>query len=287
MHNGWWMRIVVCLGLGVAVVLTLGLHTSIWLGDTAAILAVRMLDVGQGDAVLVQTPEGHEVLIDGGAHRGVLREVAAQQSWFDRHIDLVIATHPDTDHVGGLVDVLERYDVDLLLMTEVVGGSPAAAAFASAMKEEGAAVIPARAGQVIQLGASTTIHVLAPASGTAGWKPNTASIIVKIVYGDTAVLLTGDAPSSVEDYLAETYGVGLRANVLKLGHHGSKTSTSDYFLDTVDPQYAVVSAGHDNRYGHPHQSVVDRVLARDIETFHTGADGTVSFYSDGQRMWVE
>ena len=98
-------------------------------------------------------------------------------------------------------------------------------------------------------------------------------------------MLPGDAPDSVEDYLVGTYGADLQSNVLKLGHHGSKTSTSDLFLDTVQPQYAVVSASIDNRYGHPDQSVMQRVFARDIQTFHTGVDGTVTFYSDGEKVW--
>lgn len=249
--------------------------------------AVHFLDVGQGDAVLVQTPDGYEALIDGGTHRGVLRAIATQQQWFDRSIDVVVATHADQDHVGGLVDVLQHYDVPLILLTEATGQSPGAAAFSTAVAAENASVMYARAGQVVQLGASTTIEVLAPASPTDNWKPNVASIILRITYGDTAIMLTGDAPASIEDYLVGTYGAHLQADILKLGHHGSKTSTSETFLATVDPDYAVVSAGHDNQYGHPHQSVLDRVTTQGSTIYQTGIDGTITFYSDGQRVWVE
>jgi len=246
---------------------------------------IHFLDVGQGDAVLLQTPDGFEVLIDGGASSAVLQQLASQQSWQDRAIDIVIATHPDTDHVGGLNDVLARYEVDLIIQTEADSDSPAATAFAVAAQAEGATLQYARAGQLVRLGASTTIEVLAPASDTSAWGSNAASVVVRVVYGDTAFMLTGDAPAAAEEYLAETYGAQLQSNVLKLGHHGSKTSTSELFLDTVRPTYAVVSASIDNSYGHPDQSVMQRVFARDIQSFHTGLDGTVSFYSDGARVW--
>jgi len=253
--------------------------------EASPYFAIHFLDVGQGDAILLQTPDGYEVLIDGGATSGVLQELAVQQSWFDRSIDVVVATHPDTDHVGGLVDVLGRYEVGLILQTEAESDSPAATAFADAVATEQARIAFARSGQIIQVGASTTIEVLAPASDTSDWGSNTASIVLRVVYGETAFMLTGDAPIGVEDYLAQTAPTTLRSDVLKLGHHGSKTSSSALFLDTVLPQYAVVSAAIDNSYGHPDQSVMQRVFDRDIQTAHTGIDGTVTFYSDGQQVW--
>ena len=254
-------------------------------GTQSDYLAVHFLDVGQGDAILIQTPDGFEVLIDGGASSAVIQQLSAQQSWSDRTIDVMIATHPDTDHVGGLNDVLKRYDVDLIIQTQADSDSPAALAFTAAANGEGTALQYARAGQSIQIGASTTIEILAPASDTTGWRANSASVIVRVVYGDTAFMLTGDAPLEIENYLVEVYGAALRSDVLKLGHHGSQTSTSGLFLDTVQPQFAVVSAALDNRYGHPNQAVMQRVFDRNITSFHTGVDGTVSFYSDGGLVW--
>jgi len=264
-----------------------GLLLSLTTTQSSPYFEIHFLDVGQGDAVLIQTPDGYEVLIDGGKSSAVLQQLANEQSWNDRALDVVIATHPDTDHVGGLVDVLQRYQVDLIIQTQAEGDSPAAAAFLAAATAENATVEYALAGQVIQIGASTTIEVLSPASETTNWASNAASVVVRVVYGDTAFMLTGDAPAGVEDYLVGAYGADLQSNVLKLGHHGSKTSTSELFLDTVQPQYAVVSASLDNSYGHPDQSVMQRVFAREIQTSHTGTDGTVTFYSDGQRVWRE
>lgn len=250
-----------------------------------ACLTVSFLDVGQGDAILIQTPDSHEALIDGGRDSSVITQLSRHRSFFDNKIDVVVATHPDLDHVAGLVDVLARYEVATILMTENEGDSGAAAAFAAAAPEEGAEIILAEAGQLLQLGADTFIQVFSPTGDESGWESNTASIVLRVVYGDTSFMLTGDAPMEIEDYLVRTYGTQLDSDVLKLGHHGSKTSTSDLWLDTVTPQYAVVSAGVGNRYGHPHQEVMQRVFAREIESSHTGTDGTVTFVSDGKTVW--
>lgn len=253
--------------------------------DKCKCLEVSFLDVGQGDAILIETPDGFEALVDGGRDSSVLRELGNERGFFDREIDLVAATHPDLDHIAGLVDVLKRYKVETILMTTNEGDSGAAASFADAAPEEGAEVILADAGQVLQLGANTTIQVFAPTGDESKLESNTASIVLRVVYGETSFMLTGDAPLEIENYLVQTYGAQLDSDVLKLGHHGSKTSTSDAWLDTVTPEYAVVSAGIDNRYGHPHQDVMQRVFKRNIQTSHTGTDGTVTFQSDGKTVW--
>jgi len=248
-------------------------------------LVVSFLDVGQGDAVLFETRDGFEMLVDGGPNAAVLRQLSKERSFFDREIDVVVTTHPDLDHIGGLVDVLKRYKVQTILRTENENDKSAAEAFAAAAQKERAEEILADAGQVIQLGASTTIQIFSPTGDERQWESNTSSIVLRVVYGGTSFMLTGDAPQEIEDYLVKTYGAQLDSDVLKLGHHGSKTSSSDAWLDTVTPKYAVVSAGIDNRYGHPHQDVMQRVFARNIQTSHTGTDGTITFYSDGQTVW--
>jgi competence protein ComEC len=248
---------------------------------------VSFLDVGQGDAILIETPDGYEMLVDGGPNAAVLRELSKTRSFFDRTINVVVTTHPDLDHIGGLVDVLKRYKVKTILRTENENDKSAATAFEAAAQKEGAEEILADAGQVLTLGASTTIQIFSPAGDERQWESNTSSIVLRVVYGNTSFMLTGDAPQEIEDYLVETYGTQLDSDVLKLGHHGSKTSTSDGWLDTVTPQYAVVSAGIDNRYGHPHQDVMQRVFKRNIQTSHTGTDSTVTFYSDGSKVWKE
>lgn len=256
-------------------------------GPSGAYLTVRFLDVGQGDAIHILTPDGYEMLIDGGPSPAVLRELTEGRSFFDRQIDVVVATHPDTDHVAGLVDVLSRYDVGMIVETAAEHDAPAAVAFSNAAGAEGTRRITAQAGQTIQLGASTTVRVLSPYGDTTSWENNTASVVVQVVYGDTEFMLTGDAPSAIEEYLVGASGSGIESEVLKLGHHGSKTSSSAVFLQLVQPEYAVVSAGKDNRYGHPHEEVLTSVAAVGSRIVSTAKQGTITFESDGQKVWIK
>ena len=276
--------------IGVLLALSLG-AVFIWLpvieaqNISQSHLQVRFLDVGQGDAIHVVTPDGFEALIDGGLTTQVLRELAAGQSFFDRSIDIVVATHPDADHISGLVDVLERYAVDWIIQTDNQHDTPATAAWAKQVQTEGAQIITAQAGQILRLGASTTLRFFAPTGDTTNWPSNSASIIIKVSYGNIDFLLTGDAPISVEDFVVGRYGSALQSEVLKLGHHGSKGSSGELFLDTVQPDFAVVSAGKDNRYGHPHQEVLKRVSDRDVEIVGTAEVGTITFVTDGVNVW--
>lgn len=254
-------------------------------GPVSEYLTVSFLDVGQGDAIFIQTPDGYELLIDGGPTAQVLRELSTQKSFFDKDIEVVLATHPDTDHLGGLVDVLRRYNIVTLIETSAVNDTPASQAYDTAARAEGAQTIIAKRGDVINLGASTTVRILSPSGDTENWRSNAASVIVQVQYGDIEFMLTGDAPSSIEDFIAGEFGVSLESEVLKLGHHGSDTSTSELFLKLVDPQYAVVSAGLDNRYGHPHPDVVGRVERQGVQLVSTAESGTITFETDGVTVW--
>jgi competence protein ComEC len=256
-------------------------------GSTADVLTVTFLDVGQGDSILIETPDGIQMLIDGGPDGTVLRRLSHELPWFDRTIDIILGTHPDKDHIGGLVDVLHRYTVGQIITTENTGETMVSSSFQKGLVQEGATVTMARSGQVYQLGASTTLTILAPKNNPEMLESNTASIVAKLSYGDIDFMLTGDAPSSIEEYLVKTYGEGLSSEVLKLGHHGSKTASSESFLDTVKPMYAVVSAGKDNSYGHPHPQVVDAVNGRNIQMVSTAESGSLTFESDGIKVWLK
>jgi competence protein ComEC len=250
-------------------------------------LTVAFLDVGQGDAIYIETPDGVQLLIDGGPDGTVLRELPLVMPWWDRRIDMILATHPDKDHIGGLVDVLTRYEVGKIIRTENESDTAVASAFSFMSAEEvGAITHLARAGDMIQLGASTTLTVYSPASDPTTWESNNASIVTKLTYGEIDFMLTGDASVGTEEWMVDEYGGLLASEVLKLGHHGSRTSTADNFLDTVHPTYAIVSAGADNRYGHPHEEVMAKVQARNIQLLDT-LGGAVVFRSDGERVWLE
>lgn len=280
------------LGIRLATILvSLIASAAVWLPslgsvDASGYLQVHFLDVGQGDAVFIQTPDGIEILIDGGANSGVLSELSRHMSFFDRDIDMIVGTHPDKDHIGGLVDVLERYNVSSVLTTENESDSAAYNAYATAVQAEGATVTYARRGQVFTLGASTTLEVLFPETDTTDMESNAASIVLQLRYGETEVLLTGDSPKRIEEYLVLTQGEHLQSDVLKVGHHGSRTSTSEMFLKEVDPQFAVISAEKNSRYGHPHVEVTDMLFNQRVKTYSTAQEGTVSFLSDGRAAWV-
>jgi competence protein ComEC len=264
-----------------------GQLASVFESDKGKYLTVAFLDVGQGDSIFIETPDGKQMLIDGGPDNSVLRELSKLMSFFDRNIDVVLATHSDKDHIGGLVDVLKRYEVETLIQTENENDTAVAEAFTERGSIEKAEIVMARAGQQFELGASTTVSILSPANNPESWESNSASIIVQVQYGEIGFMLTGDAGVNIEEYLAYSYGDLLESEVLKLGHHGSRTSTSELFLDKVQPQFAVVSAGADNRYGHPHKEVVDEVVSRNIKILSTAAVGNVVFQTDGERLWVE
>ena len=252
-------------------------------------LQVHFLDVGQGDATYIETPDGVQVLVDGGTGRQVLTQLAEHVSPLDRQLDMIIGTHPHDDHIGGLVDVLDRFTVEHILVTENRLETRSTERFFAAVEEEataGAAVYNARAGHTFALGDEATLRVLSPFYDPTDMDADAASIIVQLEYGETAILLTGDAPIAVEDVVVEEYGSGLESEVLKLGHHGSRTSSGELLLDTVVPEYGVTSAGTDSRHGHPHEEVLERVRERGITHVSTQTAGTVSFYSDGERMWL-
>jgi competence protein ComEC len=248
-------------------------------------LTVTFLDVGQGDAILIETPDGVQVLIDGGPDAGVVRELNAVLPWFDRSLDMVVGTHPDKDHIGGLVDVLKKFTVHEIITTENTGETTTAEAYYDALTQEGATISMARSGSVYALGASTTLTIFSPAADPSMLESNTASIVAQVRYGEIEIMLTGDAPSSIENYLVETYGAQLQSEVLKLGHHGSKTSSSEEFLRTVSPQFAVVSSGLDNSYGHPAKEVVERVSELGVPLVNTAEEGRVTFQTDGKTVW--
>lgn len=245
--------------------------------------SITFLNVGQGDAILVETPDGIDLLIDGGPGGAVLAELAAVLGAFDRTIDMVVATHPDADHIGGLVDVLERYEVGSVVMTENESETAVNDSFRDAVAQEGAEIIYAREGQTFSLGAEAMLTILFPQSDASTLDSNESSIVAKLSYGEIDVLLTGDAPKAVEAELLSVYGDSLHSEILKLGHHGSRTSTGEAFLKAVDPIYGIVSAAKDSRYGHPHEEVVDLVLEYGANLRAT-KDGRITFVSDGHTL---
>ena len=251
-------------------------------------LAVTFFDVGQGDSILIEGPTGVQVLIDGGPSTVVVRELGQRLPFWDKSLDAVIATHPDADHIGGLPEVLNRFAVGHIMEPGATSDTTAWSALVSATNaelESGAQHIVPHRSMRIALGGSAHAYVLYPTGDGNGVKDtNSASVIVRVVYGNTSFMLTGDAPAAVERELVAAYGSELQSTVLKAGHHGSKTSSSAEFIEAVAPQYVVFSRGCDNRYGHPAPEVVERFNNLKIPGYDTCRDGTITIRSDGARL---
>jgi len=273
---------------GVAILVLLVLTLCIWYAaireDTRGLLTVSFLNVGQGDSIFIQAPSGRQVLIDGGANTAVLRELAHVLPWYDRSIDIVIPTHPDADHIGGLIDVLARYRADTIIYSSVEGDTKTFAAFNKAVAEERAREVTAMRGQVVDLGGGAYLRILSPDRLVPHVDTNDGCVVVRLIYGATAFMLSCDAPQSVENYLVALGTSTLKADVLKAGHHGSKTSSSPLFLGYVAPEYGVFSRGCDNKYGHPAPETVARFAQFGIPTADTCKDDTITFVSDGQMV---
>jgi len=254
-------------------------------------LHVHFLDVGQGDSVLIVTPKGTQVLVDGGPGSvKAARAVGGRVPFWDRDLDMVVLTHPDEDHFRGLVEVLDRYGVDVVLEGGGVSENPMYLAWEKALEREGATRVTAFQGQTIALDSSTWLEVLNPLRypiiGTRS-DSNNNGIVLRLLYGGVSFLLTADIEAEAEERLLRE-GLPLQATVLKVAHHGSRTSTTPDFLSAVSPVAAVVSAGADNPYGHPHPEVTDRLQAipGGGSTYLTSERGNIEFITDGNRLWM-
>lgn len=242
---------------------------------------ISFLNVGQGDSILIQTPQGTDILIDGGKDATVLRRLSEHLPLFDRALDVVIATHPDADHVGGLIDVVKRYNVGHVYYTPMEHDTPQVALFEGALSEKNMSPVHLRAGDVLKLDSEIFLHILHPMSVDVQDDTNDSSVVAQLVYRDATALLTGDASVDIEYELARRYGAALKSSILKLGHHGSYTSTSDIFLGFVKPEYVVISRGCDNEYGHPHREVTERISQHQLQSFDTCKDGSITFETTG------
>lgn len=253
-------------------------------------LTVDVFDVGQGDAILVQCGS-RQLLIDGGPDATVLSKLGRAMPFFDRRIDAVLLTHPHADHYLGLIPVFSRYRVDLLLTAGKDGEAAEYGAFLGAARAAGLETTAVRAGDRLMLGSCARGEVLwPPPSGVRTDDPNDASVVLRIERVDgagprAAVLLMGDATADVESALVAGRA-RLGADVLKVGHHGSRFSTSAAFVDAVRPDAAVVSVGK-NRYGHPAAAALMRLASRGVRVMRTDREGDVRVVVGRDRAAAE
>ncbi|NQV12378.1 MBL fold metallo-hydrolase [Candidatus Uhrbacteria bacterium] len=247
--------------------------------------SVHVLDVGQGDAIFVELPGDIQMLVDGGVDDTVLSRLSEVMFPWDRSIDYIVITHPHADHINGLIEVLERYDVKNVLIDNVVYDSVPYEILRERIASEGSVVIDPDDIDTLISG-EVAVDVIYPSPEIVvdvGDDVNEGSIVLKIYDGTNSILLTGDAGNDVEEQIGSVIG---DIDILKVGHHGSTYGTSRAFLDKVSPEVAVISLGEDNDYGHPHTSTLKRLADFGVEVFRTDLQGTVSidFFGDGYEV---
>lgn len=244
---------------------------------------VHFFDVGQGDAMLIEAPGGNQVLIDGGPDSTVLARLGEAMPFWDRSLDLILLTHPHADHLDGLLEVLRRYEVGMVLESGVNHSIPEYSTWHEELERRHIPVVTAARGEVVRIGGGAVLQVLSPFRSFVGESPKNihdAAMVTRLAYASSTVLFMADAEATLERQLV-TLPDTLGAQVLKVGHHGSRVSTSEEFLRVVRPEAAVISVGRENRFGHPHQDIVDRLARFGIKTYRTDTDGTVTFATSG------
>lgn len=263
------------------------------LSHNPQVLSVTFADVGEGDGMIIQTPTHQTILLDGGPTHQFEQQVERVLPPFVRSIDLVILTHPHADHITGLIDILKDFHVKKVVTPDVIDDSPEALEFEKIIHEKHIPLERVSRGKSFSLGPDCSLLFLSPFQDEK-LKPgaytdedlNTISLVARLVFRNTAFLFMGDAGFQVEDKLIKyaSDAFPLHSNVLKIGHHGSRFSSTDEFLAQVHPQTAVISVGADNLFGHPHYEVVHRLKKRNIPLLRTDEHGTIKAISDGEHI---
>ncbi|CAN5125959.1 ComEC/Rec2 family competence protein [soil metagenome] len=285
-NKKYWREII----LSILLLTSLCVWSAVFVRRNSNLLKVYFFDIGQGDSIFIDSPTHGRILLDGGANARVLTELGKILPFGDKRIDAVIESHPDKDHIGGLAEVINRYDVGLFMEPGVESPSRIDDGLRSRVQAKNIQGILARRGLTLDFGDGVKFVVLFPNQDVSSWETNDASIVGKLVYGESSFLLTGDSTKKSEYLLLGLDKTILKSTVLKAGHHGSRTSSSVPYIQVVKPEYAVISAGKDNSYGHPHKETIDElnsVGAKIISTEDTKYGkglGTILFETDGYSL---
>jgi competence protein ComEC len=243
-------------------------------------LHIYFLNVGQGDAIFIRTPANQNVLIDGGPYSNVLEELGKVMFFMDRQIDVMVLTHPHSDHVGGLIEILKRYKVKKVMLTGVIANSPDYLEFLKEINKQDIEIIYPISKTDYYLGNGLYFDIVYPFESLIGKdieNLNNSSIAIKIIYKNNKILVTGDDEEIVENQMLKA-GLDVSADIFKAGHHGSKTANSMRFLQTVDPEKAVIQSGAGNSYGHPHFETLKKFVELGItDVKRNDTNGTIEY----------
>lgn len=245
------------------------------------IIKINYIDVGQGDSELIQV-NGKNILIDAGPNDSIDKLMNYLNKQNIKKLDYVIATHPDEDHIGGMSSVIRKYDIGEFYAPKKIATTQTFENMVKALKIKSIKINPGKSGMSLDLGKDVICELLAPNSDKYK-DTNNYSIVIKITYGQSKFLFTGDAEKISETEMLDK-NLDLSADVLKVGHHGSSSSSSKEFLDKVNPKIAIISCGKDNKYGHPHLKTITELKNRKIQIYRTDIDGSIVLISDGKKI---
>jgi len=264
----------------------LEINSSETFNSTDEILSIHYLDVGQGDAILIQTPNKTDILIDGGPDNSILNELGKVMPFYDNTIDIIILTHPHSDHVVGLTEVLRRYQINKIYYTGVIHTSPDYIEWLKEIKKQNIQTIIIDEPILLELEKDINLEFLYPFKSLNNKRVteiNNTSIVNRLVYNEISFLFTGDAEIEVEEELME-HETQLSSSVLKAGHHGSHSSSSIDFIKQVNPEISIIQVGTDNKFNHPHLITTKRLERLEIPTYRNDLLGTISIQTNGQIM---
>ena len=250
-------------------------------------LQVNFFDIGQGDSIFIQTPRGYQILIDGGPTDAVLESLGNVMNFWDKSIDVVVLTHPDHDHIAGLIEVLKKYKVDIVLWNGVLKETGESDEWERLLQEESIESKIIFSGHQI-ITPMVSLDVLHPFESLENIRiknVNNSSIVIRVVFEDTSFLLTGDIDGSIEREILEKENL-INSDVLKIAHHGSKISSSEEFVKRVNPVIAVISVGENNSYNHPYPTVLELLDKYDISILRTDLIGDIRIISDGKNIKI-
>lgn len=250
-------------------------------------LKIYYLNVGQGDSAYIRSPDGFDMIIDGGPSNIVLSELGSVMPFYDKKIDLMLITNPDKDHIAGLIDVLDRFEVSVVIEPGTTNDTATFKVLEQKIKEEGAQHLLAYEGLDMYLGEETSFKILFPDRDVSSWERNDGSAVGLLTYGENKFLFMGDGTILTESLVLEKHKEEISdIDILKAGHHGSKTSTGEALLSVAKPDFVIISAGKENSYGHPSGETLDRIKKVGSAILAT-YEGRVKVESDGTNVYIK
>jgi len=267
MKNKFWLLSVVSL-----ILITLCI-----LGLPEKNIHLSFLDIGQGDSIFIRTPDDYFILIDGGPNMSVLEQLANVMPRYNRTIDLIVLTHPHSDHVNGLIEVLKRFDVKRVMLTGTPSNNPYYQELFKLCNKFKIPIYFGRADRDIKFGSYMYLDIVWPNKPMVGKhfdNLNNASLAIRAITPNKTIMLTGDAETE-EEHEIINFGFDLSADILKAGHHGSKTSSSNDFLDKVSPKTVIIQSGKGNSFGHPHKETLKKYIKRAIQVRRNDLEGRI------------